>query len=238
VIKNNLNGLYQDAYKQAQKATTETIVEAIITETNESYINMGITSYLQDEEVIELRKYSKDKKLNDLFEKAKEINIPEVETINQLKTEIKSLFEKFALSQEKRDAKIQAILIEHDYHPHGYVSIYGVGDYLLLSNPEYLVGLTNEVIAGGIGKLDYSVIWNRLYEMEEAFGDLEYGELILDSEIFQIVEKVIKLKTAVILNTVFEELGNSLFEGLQIETPLNVYMGEHDGKQLSVYQLI
>jgi hypothetical protein len=59
---------------------------------------------------------------------------------------------------------------------------------------------------------------------------------ILIPEIFQIVESY-KTKDSSYFKYSFEEL-ETLIEGPQIETPLNVYMGEHDGKTIKVYQLI
>jgi hypothetical protein len=237
MIKDNLQKLYLQAHQLVGGTNLDEVINLIIKETNDHYLSMGISNYLQDEEAIQLSNYSKNENLNELFEKAKVTNSDDPQIVAKLKKDIKASFAKIKEFQKTDPRKIQAILIEHGYHPYGTLSIHGRGDFPILTHPKNILQNFSNNIMGDLGDLDYSLIWFRIYEMEEVFEELEYGELILDSELFQSVERLTKLRTAILVNQAFEEMGIELFEEISIETPVHIYMGGHDTNQLSIHQI-
>jgi alcohol dehydrogenase YqhD (iron-dependent ADH family) len=66
-----LQNLFNKNYNFVKNQTLNDVINHYIKETNRYYIGMGITNYLNDEEVIELKIALSNKKLKNAFEDVK-----------------------------------------------------------------------------------------------------------------------------------------------------------------------
>ena len=240
-VKLNLKNLYLENRRKVDDISINDILNKIITDNPEALnLNSGETVNLYDEEEIEnFRLATKNKKLAEKFNYAKELDFHESQIINDLKQNLKNSFsiakDKF-ISNESQE-KNQIIFLEHNYQPYAYLCGYGEGDYPILKNPEYLNGFHQKEFYNGVGNIDYSPIWKGLINLIALIEELEIDDAVREDELFLALEKMTLYKTYILINRALEELGESLFSNMSIKKPLFIFGNEHDCEPINIYVL-
>lgn len=237
-IKSNLEKLFNSNFELIRNTSIEVFFETLINENPPAFdiSSATITELFDEDEIKNFKKAKKNKKLILAFEKAKQIEFDESQIINNFKKDIlDSVIEiKNKLKNENKGFKNQIIFLEYDYQPIAFWCGFGIGDYPILNEPSYFDFNWNEELYCGIGKVDYSILWNDLLLLNEILEDLDIFDQILDTEFYQTLQKSIKFKTYLLLHEAFNQIGIEVFNGINIQFPLYIYGNEHDCEAINI----
>lgn len=160
-------------------------------------------------------------------------NIATLNTVQNRQHLYENLKKAFQLAIEKqKETQIdtQIIFLEYDYAPYFCLCGFGEGDYPLLKKPEYIKFDYTKEVFNGIGKVDFSPIWQPIQTewADEIFSiDLNY---------FSNIKKMYVCLAYLMLHEVFQEfVKDAVFLELKKTTPLFIYANEHDCAPSNIY---
>ena len=238
-VKSNLENLYLENKNSLEDISFKKILENLINEMPQVFdFNTGKTSNLfNKKEIKNLKEASLNQKLNEQFDKVKQINLDEPKIINSLKIDLKDSFliVQNKIANKNLEEKNQIIFLEHDYHANAYLCGFGEGNYPILKAPEYIHNYHKNEFYNGVGNIDYSPIWKDFNEFLKLLKNLKIYESIRYEEFFQSLKKVTLYKTYLLLYQAFDELGENLYENIPIKKPLFIYGNEHDCYPINIY---
>lgn len=233
----NLENLLNDALSELEGATINGIISDYIDATNQGYLSLGITHYLDDEEPIALNKLKENHQLKAAFNKVLEFKTDENKAILNFKSQLQHAFIYIQQKNRLKSKEIinQAFSLVHDYRPIASIIGWGTGEYPLIDRPKYLRDSPYDDIYYSFEAVDYSSVWNDLISLNELIEQYEIDDIIYDSEIYEAISRAYQYRTYILLNKALNELGPELFDGMNIKTPFMIYGHQHGCKQVSIY---
>lgn len=238
-VKLNLERLFNSKFELIKNISVISFFEELINENPMAFdIASGAITGLYDEnEIDNFKKAKKDPKLISAFEKAKEISCDEDLIVSNFKKDILiSISEiKNNLNVESKNFKNQIIFLEHDYQPFALFCGFGPGNYPILEEPTYFDFNWQEELYCGVGKIDYSIVWNDFVILNEILEENEVFDQILDTDLYQNLSNSLKFKTYLLVHEAFKQLGIEIFNGIEIKIPLYIYGNEHDCEAINIF---
>lgn len=233
-ILQNLQNIFNKNYNFVKNQTLDDVINHYIKETNQYYIGMGITNYLDDEEVIELKQALRYKELKNAFEDVKNFNLDDQIIISEFIFEIrKTLLEIKEDNAQKDNFTIQLIFIIHDQLLTADFYCYGEGNYPILEKPEYFdYNYDNEIKNSG---LDYTKVSSKLFSFNSILENLEVDNYILETNFYKCLVESYKYKIYLLLNKAFEQITEEEFNVINIKKALYIYANEHDCPPINIY---
>lgn len=237
-VKSNLEELFNLKFESIIDLSIEEFFDELINENPMAYdISSGeITGLYDEDEIKNFKKAKKNSKLISIFEKAKQLKFNENLIIQDFK---KNILDALSEINDKniatKNLKTQIIFLEHDYQPFAVLCGFGRGNYPILNEPAYFEFNWQEESFCGIGKIDYSKIWDDLFLLNQILEDLDVYDSILDTEFYQNLSDSIKFKTYLLLHEAFNQIGIEAFKGIEIEKPLFIYGNEHDCEAINIF---
>jgi hypothetical protein len=218
-IKSNLENLFNNNIELLKNSSVEETLNEFKSEIEES------------------ENPEKKPELISLFNKAKKMEFEEEEIITEFKTDILNSVPKLLqrIDSENNGFKNQIIFLEYDSEPCAYFCGFGKGSYPILTKPEYFSYNYMEESFNGIGKVDYSKIWNNLTKLNKVLDELDIFDEIWETTLYQSLLNSIKYKTYLLLHEAFDQIGIKAFNGIEIEKPLMIYGNEHDCESINIY---
>ncbi|MDP5201332.1 hypothetical protein [Flavobacterium sp. DG2-3] len=236
-IKQNLERLFIENYKHVRDESLENIIKDYIIETDLYYKSMGITNYLQDEEVLLLNKVSKNKRLQKAFDEVIKIDFNEAiikdDLISGIKNAIIDLKQNAQSQQDKFN--IQLIFIIHDQLLSAGLYCYGEGSFPILKEPSGFSFDYKKSIYNHIDLINYSTISSKLFSFDLLLEEMEIDNFIMETAFYEHLTECYKYKTYQLLNKAFESINIQEFEKLSIKFPLHIYANEHDCPPINIY---
>nr|WP_294932775.1 hypothetical protein [uncultured Flavobacterium sp.] len=235
-IQQNLQNIFNKNYNFVKNKTLDDVINHYIKETNQYYIGMGITNYLDDEEVIELKQALRNKELRNAFEDVKNFNVDDQIIISKFISEIrKTLLEIKEDNTHKDNFIIQLIFIIHDQLLTADFYCFGQGNYPILEKPEYFdYNYDNEVTSKN-NDLDYTKVSTKLFSFNSILENLEVDNYILETDFYQFLVESYKYKIYLLLNKAFEQITEEEINLINIKKPLYIYANEHDCPPINIY---
>lgn len=235
-IQQNLENIFNKNYDFIKNQTLNDVINRYIKETNKYYISIGITNYLDDEEVVELKKALKNKELKNAFEDVKNLNLDDQIIISKFISEIKKiLFEIKEDSVQKDYFTIQLIFIIHDQLLTADFYCYAEGNYPILEEPEYFDYDYEKEITNKNSGLDYTKVSSKLFSFNSILESLELDNYILETNFYECLAESYKYKIYLLLNKAFEQIREEEFNTINIKKPLYIYANEHDCPPINIY---
>lgn len=240
-IKSNLENLLNYNLEVIRNTSIEKMFDELISENNSPKsmrIDLGVlTNYFDSDEIKSFKKGKQNSELISAFDKAKKLAFNEKTIVDKLKNDIlNSIPElKNKIDSENKGFKNQIIFLEYDDEPYAYFCGFGKGNYPVLKKPEYFKFNFREELYAGIGKVDYSNIWNELKIFNEILEGLDIYFQVWDTELYQSLLNSIRFKTYIFLHEAFDQIGVKSFDGIEIELPLMIYGNEHDCEPINIY---
>ncbi|WP_459212004.1 hypothetical protein [Aquimarina rhabdastrellae] len=240
-IKDILNNYVSEYSSTIAQLSLESLFEASIHFLKSAY-NMDYHSITKNEDVEKViilkNETLKNKKAIELFTKAKNISINEDEIIEALVNDLKESYREVKSQiKDKQQYKNQIIFLEHDYEPYSLLCGYGEGDYPILNKPTYFDYNYQEEIYAGIGSINYNEIWKNAIVLNEYLEEIGVLDTIEFTELYYQIKDMHVYKTYQLLHEAFSRIDlESLFEGIDIKTPLSIYANEHDCEPVIIYR--
>jgi hypothetical protein len=235
-IKINLENLFNENYNCVKGYTLDKVINEYINETNRYYVDMGYTNYLEDQEVIDLKKALNNEELKGSFENVVNLNLEEdliiSEFISDIKESVNALKKEIAL--KKPNFKNQIIFIEHDQLLSACFCGFGEGDYPILSEPEYVEFDYDKELYNGIGFIDYKKVSSSLFSFDLMIEKLELDNYISSSNFYECLKESYKYKIYLLLSQAFNQIGIEVFDGINVKKPLYIYGKEHDCEAINI----
>jgi hypothetical protein len=235
-IQQNLQNIFNENYHFVKNQTLDDVINHYIKETNQYYIGMGITNYLNDEEVIELKKALSNKELKNAFEDVKNLNLDDQIIVSEFISEIrKTLLEIKEDNAQKDNFTIQLIFIIHDQLLTADFYCYGEGNYPILEKPEYFDYNYDIEVASKNNNLDYTKVTKKLFYFNSILENLEVDNYILETNFYQCLVESYKYKIYLLLNKAFEQISEEEINLINIKKPLYIYANEHDCPPINIF---
>lgn len=236
-VKKNLLNLYNENLKVIAPFSFGEMIDDYISMIDQSYKLSEIHNYKESDEAIQLYKLKNDQTILKSFQKAKNLDFDDqkiiIDFVSDIKKSIKEI--NFKLEECPQKYKNQIIFLEYDHLPEAWFFGFGKGNYPILKKPEYFEFNFKEEIYAGIGKVDYSSIWNNLLEFNEILENSEAHDFLFDSDSYNSLLNLYKYKTYLLLFEAFERIPINLFDEISIEKPLYIYGNEHDCEPINIY---
>jgi predicted DNA-binding protein len=234
--KENLEHLFNENYDCVKDYTLEKLINEYIDEMNHFYLSMGMTNYLRDQEVVDLKKALKNKELIVSFENVINLNVDEDLIISEFVSDInKSVIAlKKEIAIKKPNFKNQIIFIEHDQLLSGYFCGFGEGDYPILSQPEYIKFDYHKELYSGIGFIDYKKVSANLFSFDLILENLDLENYISFSNFYECLQESYKYKIYLLLNKAFNQIGIEVFDGIDVKKPLYIYGNERNCESINI----
>ncbi len=238
-IKANLLQLFNSNVEQMRNLSVDDLFDDLINDDTAAFnMDSGEMGQLYDVyEINAFKKAKKNSKLISAFETAKSLKFNHDVIVENLKNDIlNSISEiKNKIRLENKGFKNQIIFLEYDFQPYAYLCGFGKGNYPILKKPEYFEFNFEQELYSGIGRIDYSVLWKDLNNLNEILEDLDIFFQICETELYQCILNSVVFKTYLFLNEAFEKIGIGAFDGIDIEKPLFIYGNEHDSEAMNIY---
>ncbi|AWK02927.1 hypothetical protein HYN56_01325 [Flavobacterium crocinum] len=236
-MKENLENLYNHHLQIVNSYSFADIINEYIKQNNEYYLSMGITNYLEDEEVRFLNKVKNSKKINNSFIKVKELNIDEKQIVSNFQEDITKSLNQFKkiIEENKNNTTYQSMFIEHDFFPYGYIKLcskqnFSINESTNISDFDCIDGIHNESC-----KINYSLIWKNLTKFQAILEEMELDNYISETSFYESLLEVYNLKTFILLSEAFDKLEDDIFEGIDIVKPFFIFANEHDCKPYNIH---
>ena len=236
-VKANLEKLFKVNFDAVNSLSIETFFDQLVAEPVMAYdpSTDEFNGVFDEEEIEALKEARQDSDLLNAFKKVAELNFDDNQIIEGFKKDIIASLAKIKINLTNDSFSNQIIFLENDFEPYAYFCAFGTGNYPILSEPDYFHYNFKEEIYNGVGKIDYSVIWNDLLLLNDLLVELEIEDIINETEYFQNLLNALKFKTYLLLDDTFDQLGIEIFRDFKIEKPLYIYANEHDCPAMNVY---
>lgn len=236
-IKEHLEKIYNHHLEIVNSYSLDDILDEYIKQNNEYYLSMGITNYMEDDEVKELSKIRKNKKIINHFVHVKQLNFNENEIIKSFKKDILTSLEilRKIIKQNKNITIYQSMFIEHDFFPYAYLTLYGKGNFAITKRPTHLDFDYNNALYDESCKIDYSLVLDSYSKFEIVLEEFDLKNYIAETSFYESLSKVYTLKIFIFLNKAFNEIEASIFEGINIQKPFFIFANEHDCEIYNIY---
>jgi predicted DNA-binding protein len=236
IIKNNLENLFNENYNSIKQHTLDKVINEYIDEMNHFYLSMGMTNYLQDKEVADLKKALKNEELIASFENVINLNIDEDLIISEFISDINRSFItlKEEIAVRKPNFKNQIIFIVHDQLFSGCFCGFGEGHYPVLLQPGYVDFDHHKELYNGLGFIDYTKVSSNLLSFDLMIENLELDNYISSSSFYERLKESYKYKIYLLLNQAFNLIGIGVFDGIDVKRPLYIYGNEHDCEAINI----
>ena len=236
-VKANLEKLFKVNFDAVNSLSIETFFDQLVAEPVMAYdpSTDEFNGVFDEEEIEALKEARQDSELLNAFKKVAELNFDDNQIIEGFKKDIVASLAEIRKNLKNDSFSNQIIFLENDFEPYAYFCAFGTGNYPILSEPDYFDYNFKEEIYNGVGKIDYSVIWNDLLLLNDLLVELEIEDIINETEYFQNLLNALKFKTYLLLDDTFDQLGIEIFRDFKIEKPLYIYANEHDCPAMNVY---
>ncbi len=242
-VRINLKNIFNRHFEQIKNTTFSDFIDRILGNNSEAYnLNSGTMGNLyDDEELSKLKNLKQSKKLNELYDSVIGKLNPEYTASENFKIGILNSLEiiKNKINIEKKGFENQIIFIEYDYDPFACFCGFGPGNYPILEEPKYIDFNYSEELFNGAGEISYAEFWKEKIEFDEMLSemdeDIELGDLIFNTEIYDHLKSAYKFKTDLMLFEAFDQISLDCFKGVPIKLPLFIYSNEHDCEVMNVY---
>jgi len=236
-IKKILNDSFLHHYEIVQSYTLNKFIDDYITEWDNHYKSIGIENYESDSEVKELLDFAQNKTLNESFINVREININDNIVAKSFENQINQAFIHYntVLRADGNNKEFQSIFIEDDFFPVGLLCLYGMGNFEILQEPEYLDFDYNNQLFDESCKIDYSPVMKILLDFNQTIEELGFDNYISNSEFYYSLAKMYRYKTYLLLNLAFENIDLKFLNNLKILKPFYVFANEHDCEASNIY---
>ena len=236
-VKANLEKLFKVNFDAVNSLSIETFFDQLVAEPVMAYdpSTDEFNGVFDEEEIEALKEARQDSDLLNAFKKVAELNFDDNQIIEGFKKDIVASLAEIRKNLKNDSFSNQIIFLENDFEPYAYFCAFGTGNYPILSEPDYFDYNFKEEIYNGVGKIDYSVIWNDLLLLNDLLVELEIEDIINETEYFQNLLNALKFKTYLLLDDTFDQLGIEIFRDFKIEKPLYIYANEHDCPAMNVY---
>lgn len=236
-VKANLEKLFKVNFEAVNSLSIETFFDQLVAQPVMAYdpSTDEFNGVFDEEEIEALKEARQDSELLNAFKKVAELNFDDNQIIEGFKKDIVASLAEIRKNLKNDSFSNQIIFLENDFEPYAYFCGFGTGNYPILSEPDYFDYNFKEEIYNGVGKIDYSVIWNDLLHLNDLLVELEIEDIINETEYFQNLLNALKFKTYLFLHDTFDQLGIEIFRDFKIEKPLYIYANEHDCPAMNVY---
>lgn len=236
-IKQNLEKHFNRHFEIINSYSLNDVINEYITENNNYYLSLGINNYMEDQEVKELTKIKENQKLINSFLAVKKLNINEVEIIESFKKDITTAIQKLGkiIKQNEKVTTYQAMFIEHDFFPLGYIRISGKGEFSINKKPSCINFDYNNEVLNEDCKIDYSPVWKEYLKFNSILEELELDNYLMDSIFYESLTQVYIYKVFLLLNKTFQQLESNIFEVINIHRPFYIFGNEHDCEASNIY---
>ena len=236
-VKANLEKLFKVNFDAVNSLSIETFFDQLIAEPVMAYdpSRDEFNGVFDEEEIEVLKEARQDSELLNAFKKVAELKFDDNQIIEGFKKDIVASLAEIRKNLKNNSFSNQIIFLENDFEPFAYFCGFGTGNYPILSEPDYFDYNFKEEIYNGVGKIDYSVIWNDLLLLNDLLIELEIEDIINETEYFQNLLNALKFKTYLLLHDTFDQLGIEIFKDFKVENPLYIYANEHDCEAMNVY---
>ncbi len=238
-VRSNLNTLYAYGEKSIKGLTYANYVDDLI-KNNPTAYNIDTNTFgklYDDKDILDLKKAKENKELTIAFKEAFALEFDDYSLKEKLKKDVVNSFS--LISPYTLEHSCQIIFLEHDFEPMSWLCGYAENNskkkYPILESPKYF-DYDIELFAG-IGKVDYSLTWNKMIRLDGIVEKLDLDNKVDGSSAYEDLHRMHQLKMYILLHEVFTDLSKTLFKNIKVTKPLFIYGMEHDCEPMNIFIL-